>query len=70
MKVTNTLSYYRHRAEEARTRAENASDPSIREFFVSLSQRYQTIATNLVRARRPTLSLRLSEPPQSINGRI
>ena len=59
MKVTNTLSYYRQRAEEARARAETANDPSIREFFVTLSQRYQAIAVNLTRARQPTLSLRL-----------
>jgi hypothetical protein len=67
MKMTNTLSYYRNRAEEARIRAENATDPSIREFFATLSQRYHAITANLVRARRPTLSLRLSEPRPKAN---
>jgi hypothetical protein len=61
MKVTNTLSYYQVRAEEARSRAERATDPSIREFFATLSCRYQDIAANLKRARRPTLSLRLGQ---------
>lgn len=61
MKVTNTLSYYQVRAEEARSRAERATDPSIRDFFTTLSHRYQEIAANLRRARRPTLSLRLGQ---------
>ena len=60
MKVTNTLSYYQVRAEEARSRADRATDPSIREFFSALSGRYQDIAANLKRAGRPTLSLRLN----------
>lgn len=63
MKSANTLSYYRHRAEEARGRAESASDPSIREFFETLCERYQSIAANLSKAQRPTLSLRLAEAP-------
>jgi len=55
----NTLSYYRQRAAEATTRAESASDSSIREFFTGVAERYERIAANLIRARRPTLSLRL-----------
>lgn len=66
MKVTNTLSYYQVRAEEARDRAERATDPSIREFFTTLAARYREIAANLKRARRPTLSLRLD----SVEGAI
>lgn len=60
MKVSNSLSYYRHRADEARDRAQAARDPSIREFFENLSERYQNIGANLGKARRPTLSLRLN----------
>jgi len=60
MKAANTLSYYRHRADEARSRAEAARDPSIREFFETLCERYQRIGENLAAARRPKLSLRLS----------
>jgi hypothetical protein len=66
MKFANSLSYYRHRADEARSRAEAAQDPSIREFFETLSERYQNIAANLMKARRPRLSLRLDgqgQPP-------
>ncbi len=66
MKVTNTLSYYQVRAEEARARAEGAKDPSIRDFFTTLSGRYQDIAANLKRARRPTLSLRLDSADEAI----
>lgn len=68
MIATNTLAYYRQRAEEARFRAEAAKDPSIRAFFASLSQRYHEIATNLTRAKRPTLSLRV--PPTKNNDWI
>ena len=66
MKVTNTLSYYQVRAEEARARAERAKDPSIRDSFTTLSGRYQDIAANLKRARRPTLSLRLDSGDEAI----
>ena len=55
----NTLSYYRQRDEEATLRAESANEPSIREFFKGVAERYENIAANLVRARRPTLLLRL-----------
>jgi hypothetical protein len=68
MKIANTLSYYRHRADEARSRADAAQDPSIRAFFETLTERYQSIAANLAVARRPRLSLRLAEQKQTSPG--
>lgn len=67
MKAANTLSYYRHRADEARSRAEAAHDPSIRAFFETLCDRYQNIAANLAVARRPKLSLRITDTSSPCN---